>query len=29
LLLGSVAVFYVMPGISDLSLRQLQTAQKV
>ena len=26
LLLGSVAVFYVMPGISDLSLRALQTA---
>jgi uncharacterized membrane protein len=25
LLLGSVAVFYVMPGISDLSLRALQT----
>ena len=26
LLLGSVAVFYVMPGIADLSLRALQTA---
>jgi uncharacterized membrane protein len=26
LLLGSVAVFYVMPGISDLSLRALQAA---
>jgi hypothetical protein len=26
LLLGSVAVFYVMPGIADLSLRPLQTA---
>lgn len=26
LLLGSVAVFYVMPGISDLSLRGLQPA---
>ena len=26
LLLGSVAVFYVMPGISELSLRALQTA---
>lgn len=25
LLLGSVAVFYVMPGIADLSLRPLQT----
>ena len=25
LLLGSVAVFYVMPGIADLSLRALQT----
>ena len=25
LLLGGVAVFYVMPGISDLSLRPLQT----
>ena len=26
LLLGSVAVFYVMPGIADLSLRALRTA---
>ena len=26
LLLGSVAVFYIMPGIADLSLRALQTA---
>jgi len=26
LLLGSVAVFYIMPGIVDLSLRALQTA---
>ncbi|HJT67719.1 MAG TPA: DUF2085 domain-containing protein [Pyrinomonadaceae bacterium] len=26
LLLGSVAVFYVMPGIADLSLRSLQAA---
>lgn len=29
LLLGGVAVFYVMPGISDLSLRSVQSAQKV
>ena len=26
LLLGSVSVFYIMPGIADLSLRALQTA---
>jgi hypothetical protein len=25
-LLGSVSVFYIMPGIADLSLRALQTA---
>jgi len=29
LLLGSVAVFYVMPGIADLSLRALQTAGSI
>jgi uncharacterized membrane protein len=29
LLLGGVAVFYVMPGISELSLRPIQTAEKV
>ena len=29
LLLGSVAVFYVMPGVADLSLRALQTAGSI
>jgi hypothetical protein len=29
LLLGSVAVFYVMPGIADLSLRAFQTAASI
>lgn len=29
LLLGGAAVFYVMPGILELSLRPVQTAQKI